>query len=279
MTFLAFFFFLLWRKNWTPAWLVGVHTSALISCDSLAVKSHIWLIIVIINQWDGWAVQGIIAASHCSHSSHLGAPHSTAVLGCSEGVWMMAMMGGALKLISVLHSWKQRREGKPWLSRFRELELSLILAIYVTPQSFKPPGRPAVHFRRGAEVEAGSGRWRKESVLSLKHMYDPQGGIRGPNHNWRSSVLLGGNKRQSWLKLVTPGHCTSDSPILSRVYRLNAHREWQITERRSTVFNLSLLSQWIWGSDEMACVSVCAVLHNDCLMSLCNEQQMDGSCL
>lgn len=85
-------------------------------------------------------------------------------------------------------------------------------------------------------------------------------------------MLLGGNKRQSWLQLVTPGHCTSDSPILSRVYRLNAYREGQITERSSTVFNLSLLSQWIRGSDEMACVSVCGVLHNDCLMSLCNEQ-------
>lgn len=33
--------FLQGQKKSTPAWLVGVHTSALISCDILAVKSHI----------------------------------------------------------------------------------------------------------------------------------------------------------------------------------------------------------------------------------------------
>lgn len=84
-------------KNSTPAWLVGVHTSALNLCDILAVKSHIWLIIVIISQWDGWAVQGIIAASHCSRYSHLGVPHSPAVEGWKEmGRWGgLVTVGGA----------------------------------------------------------------------------------------------------------------------------------------------------------------------------------------
>lgn len=84
-------------KTSTPAQLVGVHTSALIFWDIFAVKPHTWLIIVIISQWDRWVVQGIIAARRYGRYSHLGVPHTPAVLGCNEGVWMSVTGGGATK--------------------------------------------------------------------------------------------------------------------------------------------------------------------------------------
>lgn len=73
-----------------------------------------------------------------------------------------------------------------------------------------PSKNPTIHFR------SWRGGWK--CVVGL------QGGIRGPYHNLRSFVLLGGNTRRSWLKLVTSGQRTGDSPISSGVYRLNTHQ-------------------------------------------------------
>ena len=178
-----FFFILLWRKNWTPAWLVGVHTSALISCDSLAVKSHIWLIIVIINQWDGWAVQGIIAASHCSRSSHLGAPHSPAVLGCSEGVWTMAVEGGALKPEAPICPPQLETEARGEAvtlevqrtgTRPHPGDLCHAPELQTSKQTRHPLQEGELRWKQEG------GRWRKESVLSFKTHVWPTGGDRRP---------------------------------------------------------------------------------------------------
>lgn len=209
MKFLAFFFFafFLWRKNWTPAWLVGVHTSALISCDSLAVKSHIWLIIVIINQWDGWAVQGIIAASHCSHSSHLGAPHSPAVLGCSEGVWMMAMMGGALKPEAHICPPQLETEAR---GEAVTLEVQRTGTLPHPGDLCHAPELQTSRQTRHPLQEGGGGgsrRWRKESVLSFKtHVWPTGGGSEAPITTGGHPCYWEGIKGKagwSWLLQVT----------------------------------------------------------------------------
>lgn len=136
------------------------------------------------------------------------------------------------RLISLLHSWTWRWEWTPWLLWSRGLELSLNMAICVMPHGFRPllkarqvPAGTSIYaahhepkevgLKQGAEGgytgEAVGGRRACHRVL--KHMYDPQGGIRGPNQSWRSSVLLGGKRKQERLQPVTPGHCTSDSPF------------------------------------------------------------------
>lgn len=85
--------------------------------------------------------------------------------------------------------------------------------------------------RPEGEVSGREGGAGKACRWVLIHMYDPRvegglGGLEAPNHNWRSSVLLGGNKKwtlaAAWLLQVT---AQAIAPISSGVYRLNARRE------------------------------------------------------
>lgn len=131
------------KNNSTPAQLVGVHTSALVLCDILAVKSHTWLIIVIISQWDGRGAQGIIAASRYGRYGHLGVPHSPAVLGCSEGVWMLVTGVGAIKPEADICPPQLDTEARwgSWDSWGPEDSNSL--SACAKPQRFKAPLKPS----------------------------------------------------------------------------------------------------------------------------------------
>ena len=96
----------------TPARPAGVRTSVFIWCGILAGRPHVWLIVVIISQGDGWAAGGTIAVNHCGRSGHSGAAHGPAVWVWRErlGLWRCLDVGDSRRYISPAQLDVQPRE-------------------------------------------------------------------------------------------------------------------------------------------------------------------------